>query len=103
LAAKLQAYFFRSLLDARLEVQRLDPPFLPAATDHLATILESLTRRRQATVSFGTEAAHFGSLTAEAVVFGPGKAHKTGEFVPTSELSACTLHLDGIIQKLCAK
>ncbi len=93
-------------LDARLEVQRLDAPFHPAATDHLATLLGSLTERRPATVSFGTEATHFGSLTAEAVVFGPGNmsvAHKTGEFVPTSELSACTLHLDTIIQKLCAK
>jgi acetylornithine deacetylase len=92
-------------LDARLDIQRLDPPFNPAATDLLATLLESLTRRRSTTVSFGTEAAHFDALTSEAVVFGPGDmtvAHKTGEFVETAVLSECTRYLRAVIQKLCA-
>jgi len=92
-------------LDARLDVQRLDPPFDPSATTHLAILLESLTHRRSTTVSFGTEAAHFDALTSEVVVFGPGDmavAHKTGEFVETSALSQCTAHLRAIIKKLCA-
>jgi len=91
--------------DARLYVQRLDPPFDPAATGHLAKLLESLTHRRSTAVSFGTEAAHFGALTSEAIVFGPGNmttAHKTGEFVPASELSEFTAHLSAVIDKLCS-
>jgi acetylornithine deacetylase len=92
-------------LDARLDVQRLDPPFDPAATAHLATLLESLTGRRSATVSFGTEAGHLRAATSEVVVFGPGnmtEAHKTGEFVSTSELTECCAHLGAVISKLCA-
>jgi acetylornithine deacetylase len=91
-------------LDAKLDIQRLDPPFNSAATDRLATLLASLTHRRRATVSFGTEAAHLAALTSEAVVFGPGDmtvAHKTGEFVGTAALSECTKHLRAVIQKLC--
>ena len=91
-------------LEARFDIVRLDPPFDPAATDHLATLLTSLSRRRSTTVSFGTEAAHLSALTSEAVVFGPGNmttAHKTGEFVPTSELSECTEHLKAVIGELC--
>jgi acetylornithine deacetylase len=104
-------------LDARLDVLRLDPPFDPAANNHLASLLESLTHRRSTTVSFGTEAAHLqgliseegliseGALTSEAVVFGPGNmtvAHKTGEYVQMSELSECTAYLGAVIEKLCA-
>jgi acetylornithine deacetylase len=91
-------------LDARFDIVRLDPPFDPAATDHLATLLASLSRRPSTTVSFGTEAAHLSALTSEAVVFGPGNmtvAHKTGEFVPTAELSECTAHLTAVIETLC--
>ena len=93
-------------LDARLNIKRLDPPFDPAATGYLAALLESLTHRRSTTVSFGTEAAHLSAATSEAVVFGPGDmtvAHKTGEFVPTPELSKCTAYLSAVIQKLCAE
>jgi len=98
-------------LDARLEIKRLDATFDPAATHHLATLLESLTHRPSTTVSFGTEAPHFGglisegALTSEVVVFGPGNmtvAHKTGEFVPARELSECTDHLSAVIRKICA-
>jgi len=91
-------------LDARFDIVRLDPPFDPAATNHLATLLASLSGRRSTTVSFGTEAAHLSALTSEAVVFGPGNmtvAHKTGEFVPTAELSECTEHLKAVIGELC--
>ena len=92
--------------DARLEVNRLDAAFEPAASDDLAKLLESLTRKRRATVAFGTEAAHLRSLTQEAVVFGPGEmttAHKTGEFVPLKQLADCVKCLTSVIEKLCAE
>ncbi len=92
--------------DARLEVKRLDAAFEPAASDDLAKLLESLTRKRRTTVAFGTEAAHLRSLTREAVVFGPGEmttAHKTGEFVPLKQLAECVSCLTAAIEKLCAR
>jgi acetylornithine deacetylase len=90
--------------DARLDVQRMDPAFDPSPTDDLATLVESLTRRRQSTVAFGTEAAHLGSLATETIVFGPGNmetAHKSGEFVPTMELTKCVAVLKTVIERMC--
>jgi acetylornithine deacetylase len=90
--------------DARLDVQRLDPPFDPAPTNQLATLLASLSGNRAATVSFGTEAAHLRSIASEAVVFGPGDmttAHKTGENVPVAELDKCVRYLRALIDRLC--
>lgn len=90
--------------DAQLEVQRLDPAFEPAPGDRLAKVLESLTRKRRTTVAFGTEAAHLSSISGEVVVMGPGAmttAHKTGEFVPLKELSACVRCLTAAMNKLC--
>jgi acetylornithine deacetylase len=90
--------------DARLEVKRIDPAFDPAPTDDLATLVQSLARRRSTTVAFGTEAAHLRSLTTETIVFGPGNmetAHKSGEFVPTRELSKCVAILKTLIERLC--
>ena len=90
--------------EASLDVKRIDPPFEPAATSDLATLLESVSGRPSATVSFGTEAAHFRNATSEAVVFGPGDmtvAHKSGEFVPVAELTECVTHLRAVVAKLC--
>jgi acetylornithine deacetylase len=45
-------------------------------------------------------------LGAEAVVLGPGnirEAHRTGEFVPVSELEACVDVLRRAIQRLCVQ
>ncbi len=89
---------------ARLNIARMDPAFEPAPTKHLATLVQSLSRRRSTTVAFGTEAAHLRSLTTEAIVFGPGNmetAHKTGEFVPIRELSQCVELLKAVIERLC--
>ena len=89
---------------AELNVQRVDPAFDPSPTDDLATLVQSLARRRPATVAFGTEAAHLRSLTTETIVFGPGNmetAHKTGEFVPTAELNKCVAILRTVIERLC--
>jgi acetylornithine deacetylase len=44
-------------------------------------------------------------LGAEAVVFGPGDirvAHRTGEFVPASELREAASILRRIIERFCA-
>ena len=92
-------------LDAVLDVKRVDPAFEPAATNNLAALLQSLSRRRSDTVSFGTEAAHLRSVIDEIIVFGPGNmetAHKSGEFVPLPELKKCTAILEATIKKLCA-
>ncbi|MGA7409047.1 MAG: peptidase dimerization domain-containing protein, partial [Bryobacteraceae bacterium] len=90
--------------EARLDVKRMDPPFEPASTSDLATLLESISGRPSATVSFGTEAAHFRNWTSEAIVFGPGDmtvAHRSGEFVPVAELNECVTHLRAVVSKLC--
>ena len=89
---------------AELNVQRMDPSFDPSPTDSLSKLVQSLTRRKPATVAFGTEAAHLRSLTSETIVFGPGNmetAHKTGEFVPITELNKCTAILTSVIENLC--
>lgn len=89
---------------ARLEVKRMDPAFEPSATNELAALVQSLTRRRPATVAFGTEAAHLQSLTSETIVFGPGNmgtAHKSGEFVPLADLRKCVILLQEIVARLC--
>ncbi len=91
--------------DARLDVQRVDPAFDPSPTDELSTLIQSLSRRSPSTVAFGTEAAHLRSLTTETIVFGPGNmetAHKTGEFVPTSELNKCVAILKTVVERMCA-
>lgn len=90
--------------EARLDVKRMDPPFEPAPTSDLAHLLESVSGRPSATVSFGTEAAHFRNAALEAIVFGPGDmtvAHKSGEFVPIGELNECVAHLLTVVSKLC--
>jgi len=92
--------------NARLEVTRLDPPFGPNSAGRVTRLLESLTGRLSTTVSFGTEAAHLAALASEVVVFGPGDmvvAHKTGEFVPTSELEECTGYFRNLIKTLCGE
>jgi acetylornithine deacetylase len=91
-------------VSARLDIQRMDPTFDPAPTSELARLVQSLARRRPATVAFGTEAAHLRSLTDETIVFGPGNmetAHKSGEFVPAGELSKCVALLKAVIERLC--
>ncbi len=90
---------------AKLDVKRMDPAFHSAATSELAALVGSLMRRQSTTVAFGTEAAHLRSLTSETIVFGPGNmetAHRTGEFVPTAELSKCVELLKAVITRLCA-
>jgi len=104
-AVLIQEELARLGVDARFQVQRMDPPFDPSPTEELATLVESLSRSSSTTVAFGTEAAHLRSLTTETIVFGPGNmetAHKSGECVPVRELSRSVALLKTVIKTLCA-
>jgi len=87
-----------------VDAARADQGFETSASSELVTLLEGLTGNSAGTVAFGTEAAQLAELGAEAVVLGPGnirEAHRTGEFVPVSELEACITVLRQAIQKFC--
>jgi acetylornithine deacetylase len=88
-----------------VDAARADEGFETAQDSKLVTILEELSGQQAGTVAFGTEAAQMTQLGAEAVVLGPGDirvAHRTGEFVPNTELEACVLILRQAIERLCA-
>lgn len=83
---------------------RADQGFETPENSELVTLLETLTANSAGTVAFGTEAAQMAELGAEAVVLGPGnirEAHRTGEFVPVSELEACVGILRKAVETLC--
>jgi len=87
-----------------VDAARADQGFETSANSELVTTLEGLTGNSAGTVAFGTEAAQMADLGAEAVVLGPGnirEAHRTGEFVPVSELEACVTVLRQAIEKFC--
>jgi acetylornithine deacetylase len=87
-----------------VDAARADQGFETSANSELVTLLEGLTGNSAGTVAFGTEAAQMAELGAEAVVLGPGnirEAHRTGEFVPVSELEACVTVLRQAIQRFC--
>lgn len=87
-----------------VDAARADQGFATRADSQLVTLLEGLTAKNAGTVAFGTEAAQLAGLGAEAVVLGPGnirEAHRTGEFVPTAELEACTEILRKAIETFC--
>ena len=91
-------------LEATLEVLRMDPPFEPSATQSLAALVESVFDHAATTVAFGSEAAHLRHAIDEIIVFGPGDmttAHKTGEYVPLSQLDQCVAVLKTLIERLC--
>jgi acetylornithine deacetylase len=90
--------------NAEIEVHRMDPAFAPSATQHLSTMLASISGNAPATIAFGSEAAHLSGLTREVIVFGPGDmatAHKSGEFAPVAELNQCVGYLETAIRRLC--
>ncbi|HEX3279926.1 MAG TPA: acetylornithine deacetylase [Pyrinomonadaceae bacterium] len=87
-----------------VDAARADQGFETSATSELVSVLERLTGNSAGTVAFGTEAAQLAELGAEAVVLGPGnirEAHRTGEFVPVSELETCVKVLRQAIEKFC--
>ena len=82
-----------------------DPAFAPSAPCDLAQFLADAAGSPPGTISFGSEAAHMSRLADEVVVFGPGDmgvAHKTGEFVPVSELEQCVAYLKRAITHFCS-
>lgn len=94
----------RAGFEARFEVLRSDPAFVPSDTHHMADLLSTLTDKQPSTIAFGSEAAHLSKLAGETVVFGPGDmtvAHKTGEFVPTADLDICVASLRTVIDSVC--
>lgn len=85
---------------ATIHVNRLDRGVDTRANSKVVTFLQEQSGNAPKTVAFGTEAPQLTELGAEAVVFGPGdirNAHKTGEFVPVSELLRCEEILEAAI------
>ena len=91
--------------ECEVEVTRLDGGAETRPDAPLVAALEELTGLAAGTVAFGTEAPQMAELGADAVVFGPGDirvAHRTGEFVPVSELRECAGILRRTIERFCA-
>ena len=92
--------------DCAVRVLRLDGGIETAADAPLVRAMEELTGKTSGTISFATEAPQLAELGADAVVFGPGDirvAHRTGEFVPASELNEAVTILRGVIERFCAR
>jgi len=92
--------------DCSVRVLRLDGGIETAADAPLVRALEELTGKPAGTISFGTEAPQLAELGADAVVFGPGDiraAHRTGEFVPASELNESAAILRRVIERFCGR
>ncbi|HVF45376.1 MAG TPA: acetylornithine deacetylase [Pyrinomonadaceae bacterium] len=90
--------------ECSLRVLRLDGGIETKPDAPLVRALEELTGKSSGTISFGTEAPQLAELGADAVVFGPGDirvAHRTGEFVPASELKEAVTILRGVIERFC--
>lgn len=90
--------------DCTVRVQRLDGGVETKADAPLVRALEELTGKSSGAISFGTEAPQLAELGADAVVFGPGDirvAHRTGEFVPVSELKESVTILRAVIERFC--
>jgi acetylornithine deacetylase len=90
--------------DCHIEVIRLDEAAETSAASPLVKHLEAATGQTAGTVAFGTEAPQLTQLGAQAVVLGPGNiatAHRTGEFVPIDELTACVEILAAAIRQFC--
>ena len=91
--------------DCTLRVLRLDGGIETDGDASLVRALEELTGKQAGTISFATEAPQLAELGADAVVFGPGDirvAHRSGEFVPVSELKEAVAILRGAIERFCA-
>jgi len=87
-----------------VDAARADDGFETPADSALVKLLETETGNNAGTVAFGTEAPQMIALGAEAVVLGPGDirvAHRTGEYVPVSELERCVTILKAAIERLC--
>lgn len=87
-----------------IDAGRFDESFETDGASELVQFLEQASAKTSGTVAFGTEAPSMIKLGADAVVFGPGDirvAHRTGEFVPLTELDKCVEILRQAIAKFC--
>jgi acetylornithine deacetylase len=90
--------------ECEIDAARADDSFETNADSELVRFLEQASGKSASTVAFGTEAPSMIALGAAAVVFGPGnirEAHRTGEFVPTTELGQCVEILTRAIRHFC--
>jgi acetylornithine deacetylase len=90
--------------DCEVRGSRLDEAMETPADAPLVRLLEEATGRASGTVAFGTEAPQMRALGADAVILGPGDirvAHRTGEFVPISDLRECQKILTRAIEHFC--
>ena len=88
----------------QIDAARADESFQTRADSPLVHFLEKSSGKSSGTVAFGTEAPSMIALGADAVVFGPGDirvAHRTGEFVPVSQLNECIHILRAAIKRFC--
>ena len=93
-----------SNFSCEINASRTDSGFEIDSKSDFVQMMERLSGQKAGTVAFGTEAAQMIELGAEAVVFGPGNirvAHRTGEFVPLSELETCAAVLAQAIAECC--
>jgi acetylornithine deacetylase len=93
-----------SNFSCEINASRTDSGFEIDSKSDFVQMMERLSGQKAGTVAFGTEAAQMMALGAEAVVFGPGNirvAHRTGEFVPLSELESCAAVLAQAIAECC--
>jgi acetylornithine deacetylase len=91
-------------VEATIEVMRSDPGFVTPAKSELLKAIERISGKTARGVAFNSEAPQFQRMGAEVVVFGPGdmrEAHRTGEFIPKSELLTAVQMLKETIQTLC--
>jgi acetylornithine deacetylase len=90
--------------EARIQIQRGDRGVDTSEKSEVVQFLVQQSGNAPSTVPFGTEAPQLTELGAEAVVFGPGDirvAHRTGEFVPMTELVRCEEILERAIHHFC--
>jgi len=87
-----------------INASRTDSGFESDPQSQFVQMMERLSGKKAGTVAFGTEAAQMMELGSRALVFGPGDirvAHRTGEFVPISELESCVTILARAIAECC--
>lgn len=88
-------------VSVEVKAQRLDQGIAVPETTPLLRFLSQETGNAPETIPFGTELPYLAALGAQACVFGPGDirvAHRTGEFVPLSELRAAVGILTAAIE-----
>ena len=80
------------------------PPFATPKNGDLVQTLSSSSKRKTATVAFGTEANFLQTLGMETVVWGPGRidqAHQPNEYFAKAHIAPAIATLRQVIQRYC--